>query len=123
MQDLIASGAAWFDQQRKKHLSVLVEYKPAAAMFSRMVAATIGGSRFEMIDANNQIVRFESRDFFVSAEDYPENPQRGDKIFETVGGNRKCYQVTAPGSMQNAWSWADRGQRVRRIHTSLIESD
>lgn len=123
MQDLIASGAAWFDQQRKKHLSVMVEYKPATAMFSRMVAATIGGSRFEMIDANNQIVRFESRDFFISAEDYPDKPQRGDRIFETINGERRCYQVTAPGGMQNAWSWADRGQRVRRIHTSLIESD
>jgi hypothetical protein len=92
-------------------------------MFSRMVAATIGGSRFQMIDANNQMVRYESRDYFISSEDIADAPQRGDRIYETVGGERKCYQVAAPSGMQNAWAWADRAQRIRRIHTQLIESD
>lgn len=121
MQDLIASGAAWFDQQRKKHLAVTVGYKPAGEMFERKFPATIGLSRFESIDANNQIVRMETRDYFVSVDDYEPNPKKGDHVIEEINGIRRTFMVSGPGGTSNAWSWADRGQTIRRIHTQLVE--
>jgi hypothetical protein len=124
MQDLIAKGAAWFDQQRKEHLSVLVDYKPAQAMFTKTVHATVGMTRWDSIDAAGNTVRFETRDFFVSNDELRDNPKRGDKVFETdASGTRRTYEVMIPGGANNPWVWADRGQRIRRIFTQLVGSD
>lgn len=124
MQDMIAKGAAWFDAQRKQHLAVNVEYKPAASMFAKSVPATIGMTRWDSVDAAGAVVRFETRDYFVSVSDYQPDPKRGDKIHEIdASGTRRTYEVMVPGGANNPWSWADRGQRIRRIHTQLVESD
>jgi hypothetical protein len=124
MQDMIARGVSWFEQQRKEHLSVMVEYQPAGAMFAKSVAATIGMTRWDATDAAGQLVRFETRDFFVGVDDYKDAPKRGDKIHETdASGTRRTFEVMIPGGGSNPWAWADRGQRIRRIHTQLLESD
>lgn len=121
MQDLIAKGAAWFDDQRRQHMAVTVKYKPLGSMFPVEVRATIGTSRFDSIDTAGQVVRFESRDYFISVEDMKQTPVRGDRILETdEGGTLRTYEVTIPGGQNNPWTWADRGQRIRRIHTSLV---
>lgn len=124
MQDMIAKGAAWFDAQRKEHLSVMVDYQPTGAMFAKAVHATIGMSRWDSMDAAGQMVRFETRDYFVSVDEMRDNPKRGDRIHETdAAGTRRTYEVMVPGGSNNPWTWADRGQRIRRIHTQLVESD
>jgi hypothetical protein len=124
MQDMIAKGASWFDQQRKKHLAVTVEYQAAGTMFAKSFPATIGMSRWDSIDASGQMIRFETRDYFVGVDEMRDNPRRGDRIHETdASGIRRTYEVMVPGGANNPWSWADRGQRIRRIHTQLVESD
>ncbi len=124
MQDMIAKGAAWFDQQRKEHLSVMVDYQPTGAMFAKSVHATIGMTRWDSMDSVGQMIRFETRDYFVSVDEMRDNPKRGDRIHETdAAGTRRTYEVMVPGGANNPWSWADRGQRIRRIHTQLVESD
>lgn len=123
MQDIIAKGAAWFDAQRKAHMAVYVDYQPLGAMFSRRVPATIGMMRWDAMDAAGQMIRFDTRDYFVSVSDYQAEPRRGDKIHETdEAGARRTYEVMVPGGQNNPWSWADRGQRIRRIHTQLVET-
>ena len=121
MQDMIAAGVTWFEQQRREHLAVTVDYLPLGALEAVSVRATIGGSRFEAVDASGQVMRFETRDFLIAVEDYAAAPVRGDQITETQGGVERIYEVTIPGGGQNPWLWADRSQRVRRIHTSLVE--
>lgn len=121
MQDMIANGVTWFEQQRREHLAVTVEYLPFGAASASSVRATIGGSRFESVDSAGQVMRFETRDFLISVEDYATAPVRGDQITETQGGVARTYEVMIPGGGQNPWLWADRSQRVRRIHTSLVE--
>lgn len=123
MQDLIAKGVDWLEGQRKMHLAVNVEYQPQGAMFTKTVAATIGMTRWDSLNAAGQMIRFETRDFFVSADDYRDAPRRGDRIHETINGRRRTFEVMVPGGENNPWSWADRAQRVRRIHTQLLESD
>ena len=120
MRDMIASGAAWLDDQRRQYMAVPVTYRPAASLFAMTVPATVGLSRYETVDAAGQLLRYESRDYFISTADMNAEPQKGDKITELVAGTTQTYLVAGPPGGGNVWSWADRGQRVRRIHTHLI---
>jgi hypothetical protein len=123
MRDMIAAGAAWLDGQRREHMAVPVTYRPAAGLFAVTVPATIGLSRYETVDAAGQLLRYESRDYFISTADMQAEPRRGDVITELVDGNAQTYLVAGPPGGGNVWSWADRGQRVRRIHTHKIGQD
>lgn len=116
MQDLMAKGAEWFDQVRRQHLSVLVSYD-SGALLTAECAATVVDGRWESVDSSGQIVRFETRDFFINIEDLPADPKVGDKIAMTENDVETIYMVAVPGGGQQAWRWADRQHRVRRIHT------
>lgn len=119
---MIAKGVDWFESQRREHLSVFVSYLQYGATTPIEVRATIGGSRFDYVDATGQIVRSECRDFLISASDLPGDPGRGDTITETAAsGVIRVYEVAIVAGAPNAWSWGDRSQRIRRIHTQLIE--
>lgn len=121
MQDMIAKGVDWFESQRKLHLAVNVVYQPKGSLISHTIPATIGGSRWDLVDAGGQMVRFDTRDYFIAAADYGAAPTRGDRITETMpDGTSKTYEVVAPGGAANHWSWGDRGHRVRRIHTQAV---
>lgn len=124
MQDMIAKGVSWFEEQRKLHMSVNVEYRGLGTLIAKVVPATIGGSRFESTDSAGQIIRYETRDYFVSVVDWPEAPQRGDRITETdEDGAKRVYEVALPDGAGNPWQWGDRSQRVRRIHTTFLKVD
>lgn len=123
MQDMINSGAAWLDQQRRLHMAVNVVYQATGAMFPMTVPATIGLSRWDSMDQAGTITRYESRDFFISVSDVSADPVKGDTITETVNGADRIYRVSTPAGAGNHWTWADRGQRVRRIHTHLLDVD
>lgn len=121
MQDLIAKGVTWFEEQRKLHMAVNVEYRGLGTLVPATVPATIGGSRFEAADAAGQIIRHETRDYFIAVSDWPDAPVRGDRITETgVDGVKRVYEVALPAGAGNPWQWGDRSQRVRRIHTTFV---
>lgn len=121
MQDLIAKGVTWFEEQRKLHMAVNVSYRGVGTLVAATVPATIGGSRFEAADAAGQIIRYETRDYFIAVSDWPDAPVRGDRITETdAGGVNRVYEVALPAGAGNPWQWGDRSQRVRRIHTTYI---
>jgi hypothetical protein len=123
VQDLIAKGMEWFESQRREHLAVNVSYRPRDSQAAVAVPATIGMTRWDSLDAAGQMIRFETRDFLVGVTDYASDPKRGDVISETdYRGVIRQYEVSVPGGANNPWSWADRGQRIRRIHTQLIDT-
>ena len=115
MQDLIGQGAAWFRQVAREHLSVVVEYRALGSLVPASVPAMITTTRHETIDPTGQIVRIESRDFFVNTDDYAAVPKKGDRVY--AEGN--VYEVFQPFNA-NAWLWADRQQKIRKIHTQLV---
>lgn len=122
MHDLIAEGVAWFEGQRREHLAVNVTYRPRDSQSAVTVPATIGMSRWDSLDQSGQMLRFETRDYLIGVADYAADPRRGDVITETdYRGVVRQYEVSLPGGAANPWSWADRGQRIRRIHTQLID--
>lgn len=115
MQDMIGKGAAWFREVAREHLSVMVEYRAFASLVPRTVPAMVTTTRHETIDPTGQLVRIESRDFFIGVSDYPDVPKKGDRVY--AEGN--VYEVFAPFNA-NAWVWADRQQQIRKIHTQLV---
>jgi hypothetical protein len=112
MQDLISLGEAWFEQQRKAHLSTTVTYAPGGGI-PVSCTATVAIGRWEAVDAAGQLVRMETRDFFIGTDDLPADPLKGDTI--TEGG--KNYEVVTVDGSRNPWRWANRSQTLRRIHT------
>lgn len=116
MQDLISQGAAWFRQQADRHLSVHVDYKAVGSVFPLTVPAMVGMTRHESLDQSGSVTRIESRDFFISTDYLSVVPKKGDRVIEPDGD---VYEVFAPFS-SNAWVWADRQQKIRKIHTQLV---
>lgn len=116
MQDLISQGAAWFRQQADKHLSVHVEYKAVGSLVPLTVPAMLSTGRHESLDQAGSLTRIESRDFFISTDYLSAVPKKGDRVIEQDGS---IYEVFAPFS-GNAWVWADRQQKIRKIHTQLV---
>lgn len=117
MADMIAAGSAWFDQVRRQHLSVSVSYAAVGSLVPRTCLATIADGRWDTIDAAGQMVRMETRDFFINTDDLPADPKVGDRVTLIEGGATQTYMVSVPGGGQQAWRWADRRHKVRRIHT------
>jgi hypothetical protein len=117
VQDLIAKGEAWFEQQRRQHLAVTVEYRPIGALLPRTCRATLVVGRWESISSTGQVVRMETRDFFIHTDELPQDPKRGDKIAANETGVERIYDVAIPEGAKSPWAWADRKQTTRRIHT------
>lgn len=122
MTDLLERGAAWLDDQRKRHLARKVAYLRGADQVE--VDATIGRTEFEQADEYGVIHRTESRDYLVSAADLVlggvvELPKAGDRIRETDGEQLLIYEVLAPGG-EPPWRWSDRHRRMLRIHTKYV---
>jgi hypothetical protein len=116
MQDIISQGAAYFRQQADKHLSVQVEYKGLGSLVPLSVPAMVGMTRHDSMDQAGSITRIESRDFFISTDYLSAVPKKGDRVIEPDG---TAYEVFAPFN-SNAWVWADRQQKIRKIHTQLV---
>lgn len=116
MQDMISQGAAWFRQQADRHLSVQVEYRATGTLVPLSVPAMLGMTKHESMDAAGAITRIESRDFYISTDYLSAAPKKGDRVIDPDGNE---YEVFAPFS-GNAWVWADRQQKIRKIHTQLV---
>jgi len=115
MQDMIAIGETWFRSQRREHLAVEVSYQPAVGL-ARTVRSTAVIGRWESMDAAGQMLRTETRDWFVDTTDLAQDPKKGDRI---VAGD-VTYEVMIPPGAQHHWRWSDRNQTLRRIHTMVV---
>ena len=115
MQDMIGRGAAWFRQQAREHLSVTVQYRAIGSLVPRDIPAMITTGRHDTLDQTGQLIRIESRDFFIHTDDYATPPKKGDRIY----AESAIYEVFAPTGT-NSWVWADRQQKIRKVHTQLV---
>lgn len=119
MQDLLALGEAWFENQRREHLAVTVNYQPQTGL-ARDCRATLITGRWESVDTAGNIVRMETRDFFIHRDELPQDPVRGDSIVMTENGSQRTYKVAIPEGARQAWRWSDRSERIRRVHTMAV---
>lgn len=115
----MAKAEAWFEQQRREHLAAEVEYRPSVGI-ARLCRATLVTGRWEAVDKAGSLVRMETRDFFIHRDELPQDPKRGDRIVVDENGAEKTYEVSIPDGSRNAWRWADRSEKIRRIHTMAV---
>jgi hypothetical protein len=118
--DLIAQAESWFEQQRREHLAIDVEYQPRGSFVPVSCRATLVVGKWDTIDKAGNLVRYETKDFFIATDDYASDPVRGDRIVVDEGAGEEVYEVTIPDGKPQAWAWADRRQRVRRVHTNRL---
>lgn len=121
MQDLLAKAEAWFEDQRREHLAVTVEYRPKVGL-ARQCKATLVVGRWETITKDGSVTRIETRDFLIHRDELPTDPKRGDRIAVTENYVEKLYEVAVPAGGDNPWRWSDRSEALRRIHTQTIDT-
>jgi hypothetical protein len=119
MSDMIRAGAAFLASTLKKSASASVTMTRGTE--SRSVLAVVGKSTFESVDQNGVTESWESRDFIIHATDLPfGEPQRHDKITETIGNVLRVYQVSAPRGVP-LFHYSDAFQSAVRIHTTRVD--
>ena len=111
---MLEEAAAWLNSQREECLSIPVQYQFRSGG-SVELTATVGRTLFRTEDQYGVTIRIESRDFLVSVDQMPREPQRGDRI--THAG--RVYEVLAPAS-EPVWRWSGPQHVTRRIHTKEI---
>ncbi len=124
MTDLLQTGSDWLEGQRHEHLSHTVTYCRGGE--SVELNATVGQTTFE-IEREFGIEKVESRDFLIRTADLVlggqvAEPQRGDRIKETVGAAVPVFEVMAPGD-EPPWRYSDPGRKTLRIHTKQVATE
>jgi hypothetical protein len=115
MSDLLASGAAWLAGQLSAGASRSVRYQRGSDYGT--VNATVGNSRFEAQGTSGVVETWESRDFIIKAGLLPfGEPQRHDKIVETLNGVDITYEVTSPRGVP-VFHYGDAFRQTIRVHT------
>ncbi len=111
---LLENAAAWLNDQREECLSVPIEYRFRSGG-SVGLTASVGRTLFRAENEYGVTIRVESRDFLVSAEKLPDEPQSGDRIVHAG----RVYEVLAPNG-EPVWRWSGSQHVTRRIHTKEI---
>jgi hypothetical protein len=121
MADMLAAGAAWLTDRLRSSAASTVAYVRSGN--TATVPATIGQSRFESQDGNGVIEQWESRDFIIKTDELPYGePQRGDRIYEQLGGVAQIYEVAAPRGVP-LFHYGDAFQTCVRVHTKRVDAD
>ena len=121
MADMLAAGAAWLTDRLRSSVASTVAYVRSGN--TATVPATIGQSRFESQDGNGVIEQWESRDFIIKTDELPYGePQRGDRIYEQLGGVAQIYEVAAPRGVP-LFHYGDAFQTCVRVHTKRVDAD
>lgn len=47
-------------------------------------------------------------------------PQRGDRITETLNGVVEVYEIISPDNGEPAWRWSDPQHTIYRVHTKQV---
>lgn len=114
---MIAEGEAMFEEDRRAFMSIPGTYYPRDSVTTYPCQITLVVGKWDVIDATGQIVRVETKDVFVATADYAGEPRRGDRIETEVAGETHVYEVTLPRGREREWTWANRTETLRRIHT------
>ena len=115
MPDLLANGSAWLADQLAAGASRSVRYYRGVDY--GQVLATIGSSRFESQGTSGVVEVWESRDFLIKTGVLPfGEPQRHDRIVESLNGVDVAYEVTSPRGVP-VFHYGDPFRSMVRVHT------
>lgn len=116
--DMLRAGAVWLAGQLQTNAGSTVVVSRGTT--TAEVVATVGRSVFEAADSSGVVEAWESRDYLLPAADLPfGEPQRFDRITETINGVACVYEVCSPRGVP-LFHYADAFQEIVRIHTKRI---
>ena len=118
--DMLSAGASWLTGQLKAAAGTTITYTRGNT--DSEIVATIGRSTFEQQNQSGVLERWESRDYLIAAADLPfGDPQRGDQITETQGGELVTYEVSSPRGVPE-WHYGDAFRSIVRVHAVQTEA-
>lgn len=123
MANFFSTAASFASAAAKGNAGTSITYRRGT--LSASLTATKGRSEFAELDNNGHLVRTESRDWLMEADDIVLGgravlPQRGDRIEETAGGTKHVYELMQFGD-EPPWKYSDE-ERVRiRVHTREVD--
>lgn len=118
--DMLSAGASWLTGQLKAAAGTTITYTRGNT--DSEIVATIGRSTFEQQNQSGVLERWESRDYLIAAADLPfGDPQRGDQITETHGGELVTYEVSSPRGVPE-WHYGDAFRSIVRVHAVQTEA-
>ena len=125
MGDLLKTGLAWLEAQRKAHMASPVTYCRADDEVE--VQATIGKTNFEVDDGYGFRVQAHVTDFLIAAADLVLDgqavlPEPGDRIAVATDDETVVYEVMALAG-QPHYRFSDPYRRTLRIHTKLVDTE
>ena len=125
MGDLLKTGLAWLEAQRKAHMASPVVYRRGDSEVE--VQATIGKTDFEVDDGYGFRVQAHVTDFLIATADLilvggQTLPEPGDRIKVAEGDETVVYEVMALAG-QPHYRFSDPYRRTLRIHTKLVDTE
>ena len=126
MTDLLQNGAQWLRGMIKTYASQTVTYHRDVE--SVQLQASFGRTSFESDDGYGGVRTERSdKDFLVTAEDLilggqQTEPQRGDRIKQTVGDQVLVYEVM-PFGREKHFRYCDPYRKMLRIHTKHVDTE
>jgi len=125
MTDLLQQGSDWLEEQRTRFMTRQVVYQRGAE--SVQLPATVGRTVFQTVDEHGIVIRTESRDYLVLADDLVLGgtlalPKAGDWVREENGGMASIYEVMAPAG-ESVYRFSDPYRRTLRIHSKLVGTE
>jgi hypothetical protein len=114
--NMMRTASAWLDRQRRHFLAQMITYCHFGDDAVKVdIPAVCGRTIFRAENDYGAVIRVQSRDFIVSAEDISFVPQKGDEV---ICDGRK-YEVLAPND-EPVWRWSGNDETALRIHTKEI---
>jgi len=126
MGNLLTTGVAWLDGQRKAHAAQTVTYTRGETSVS--LAVTLGRKAYQIDGGYGAAVWVRSLDIIVSAADLrlggvAATPEPGDRMRVARGSTVDVYEVMAPGGDMSHYEPADPTRTMWRIHTKHVATE
>jgi len=125
---LFSRGTDFLDRSLKQVGQVQITY--SRGVQSAVIAACVGRTAFAQAapagtSGPAPAIIWGDRDYLVLAADLvlggsAVEPQRGDRITETIAGTARTFEVLAPPG-EPAWRYSDAGRTTYRIHAKEVE--
>ena len=125
MGDLLKTGLAWLEGQRKAHMASPVLYCRGDEEVE--VLATIGKTDFEVEDESGFVVQTHATDFLIATADLVlaggrTLPREGDRIKVAGDSETVVYEVMRLGD-ESHYRFSDPHRNALRIHAKQVETE
>jgi hypothetical protein len=125
MASRLETAAERLQERMLSRASVTVTLK-RGSLSTSSVSAVVGNQLLKVTDSdgNPQTIRTD-KDFMIARTAYliggtAVEPQKGDRIVETIDSAEATYEVLPYGD-EKEWRWSDEYRKTYRIHTRRVK--